>query len=125
MECAGTDGGCRTCFVEGLSAPARRCGTSSPGDVADRGYGAWVRVNQGGRVPTEEYEAKRSRHHYHRIAPASEPQYVIAHVCIDTEMVSAVAFDTTIYRDIVVALDYRVRQGLAVSEERHWQPARG
>ena len=54
--------------------PARRCGTSSRlcvwSDVADRGYGARVRVNQKGRVPIEEYEAQRSRHHHHRIALA-------------------------------------------------------
>ena len=64
--------------------------------MADRGYGARVRVNQEGTVPIEEYEAQRSRHHHHRIALAREPRYVIAHVSIDTEMVSAVAFDTTI-----------------------------
>jgi hypothetical protein len=46
-------------------------------------------------VPIEEYEAQRS-HHHHRIALAREPHYVIAHVSIDTEMVSAVAFDTTV-----------------------------
>jgi hypothetical protein len=40
-------------------------------------------------------EAQRSHHHHH-IALAIEPRYVIAHVSIDTEMVSAVAFDTTI-----------------------------
>jgi hypothetical protein len=93
--------------------------------VADRGYGARVRVNQQGRVPIEEYEAQRSRHHHHRIALAREPQYVIAHVSIDTEMVSAVAFDTPIIEISLLALDYRVRQGLAASEERHGQPARG
>jgi hypothetical protein len=100
MECAGTDGGCRTWFVDGLSAPARRCGTSSRlclwSDVADRGYGARVRVNQEGGVPIEEYEAQRNRLHHHRIALAREPQYVIANVSTDTEMVSAAAFDTTI-----------------------------
>jgi hypothetical protein len=64
--------------------------------VADRGYGARVRVNQEGRLPIEEYEAQRNRHHHHRIALARERQYVIAYVSIDTEMVSAVAFDTTI-----------------------------
>jgi len=76
-------------------------------------------------VPLEEYEAQRSHHHHHRIALAREPQYVIAHVSIDTEMVSAVAFDTPIIEISLLALDYRVRQGLAVSEERHGQPARG
>ena len=70
-------------------------------------------------------EAQRSHHHHHRIALAREPQYVIAHVSIDTEMVAAVAFDTTIIEIALFALDYRVRQGLAVSEERHGQPARG
>jgi hypothetical protein len=47
-------------------------------------------------VPIEEYEAQRSPHHHHRIALARKPQYVSAHVSIDTEMVLAVAFDTTI-----------------------------
>ena len=40
-------------------------------------------------------EAQRSHHHHH-IALAREPRYVIAHVSIDTDMVLAVAFDTTI-----------------------------
>jgi hypothetical protein len=44
---------------------------------------------------------------------------------IDTEMVLAVAFYTTIIEIALLALDYRVRQGLAVGEERHGQPARG
>ena len=90
----------RRCLILASSLPARRCGTSSRlclwSDVADRGYGARVRVNQEGRVPIEEYEAQRSHHHHHRIALARESQCVIAHVFIDTEMVSAVAFDTTI-----------------------------
>jgi hypothetical protein len=64
-------------------------------DVADRGYGARVRVNQKEECQSKS-EAQRSHHHHHRIALAREPRYVIAHVSIDTEMVLAVAFDTTI-----------------------------
>jgi hypothetical protein len=41
-------------------------------------------------------EAQRSHHHHHRIVLAREPRYVIAHVSRDTEMVSAVTFDTAI-----------------------------